>query len=274
MTPPENPPSSPTERVGRSGTLSGQRRERRALRIGLGVSAVAHLLILALYPLLFGPTSPLPSPGAPEDPERLPEGVRVVAVIESIEPEPDSDRPLVPEPDVVPREQIPTPEQPADPGPDEERAEVSPTVPSVAERLRPRMADPRLWAPLDPEQLHLTDLERAELLLRGMIQNWNDSAAVAAALSGRALDWTFTDEEGRRWGLSPGRLHLGDFSIPLPFSFQVSPGQREEWERRQWELEDMARGTASAEIRDTWAERAREIRRRMEEERARRPGGG
>jgi hypothetical protein len=107
-----------------------------------------------------------------------------------------------------------------------------------------------------------------------MIRSWNDSVAVAVALSGEATDWTYTDEEGRRWGLSPGRLHLGDFSIPLPFSFQLPPGRRDEV---------MARGTGRSRTilrgappprSGSWAERAREIRERMDEERARAGGGG
>jgi hypothetical protein len=150
---------------------------------------------------------------------------------------------------------------------------------TAAERLRPQMGDPRLWAPLERSLLDLSDAERAEIILRSMVLDWNDSLAVAVALSGDATDWTFTDDEGRRWGLSPGRLHLGDFSIPLPLSFQVPPGRREEFARRDWEIRDILRGTATAEVRRSWAERAREIRQRMDEERARAgmpptPGGG
>jgi hypothetical protein len=150
---------------------------------------------------------------------------------------------------------------------------------TAAERLRPQMGDPRLWAPLERALLDLSDVERAEIILRSMVLDWNDSLAVAVALSGDATDWTFTDEEGKRWGLSPGRLHLGDFSIPLPLSFQVPAGRREEFARRDWEMRDILRGTATAEVRRSWAERAREIRQRMDEERARAgtppsPGGG
>jgi hypothetical protein len=143
---------------------------------------------------------------------------------------------------------------------------------TAAERLRPRMGDPRLWAPLDRSILDLSEQERAELYLRGMIRDWNDSVAVAVALSDQATDWTYTDDEGRRWGLSPGRLHLGDFSIPLPLSFQLPPGRRDEAARVSWEMRDILRGSATAEIRRSWAERAREIRERMEAERAQAAG--
>ena len=54
----------------------------------------------------------------------------------------------------------------------------------------------------------------------------NDSAAAAAEAAAEATDWTYTDEEGRRWGISPGKLHLGDLTLPLP-SFGTSSAQRE-----------------------------------------------
>ncbi len=243
----------------------------------MALSVVAHLLFLAVYPILTARVVPDAPSELPVDRIPEPEGLRVIALSEF--PESPEDADTEPPPAPLPDDPTPTELPEADPDAQEDEDEetgaaIDPSLPSVAERLRPRMADPRLWAPLDAETLALTDLERAELLLRGMIQNWNDSVAVAAALSGRALDWTFTDEDGKRWGLSPGRLHLGEFSIPLPFSFEVAPGRREEWERRQWENEDITRGAATAAIRETWSERAREIRRRMEEERARNREGG
>ena len=72
---------------------------------------------------------------------------------------------------------------------------------------------------------------------------------------------------GRRWGLASGRLYLGDFSVPLPFSFEVSPDQRREWAGRQWLAQDLAQGAVVAQIRETWADRARAIRERLEAER-------
>lgn len=246
--------------------------------MGFAISIVLHLLALVLYPVLMDRLEPVPPPGAPVTPDDAPiRGIEILALRE-IAPEDEPD---------LPPEEEPLPEEPADPVPvrplppldpgeeptpgvdEEDEEEVRRAT--AAERLQPTMGDPRLWAPLDREYTDLTDEERAELLLRGMIRSWNDSVAVAAALSGRATDWTYTDEDGRRWGLSPGRLHLGDFSIPLPFAFEMPPGRREAMARRQWEIDDLMRGAASAEVRETWAERAREIRERMERERR---GGG
>jgi hypothetical protein len=133
------------------------------------------------------------------------------------------------------------------------------------------MIDPRLWAPVELVGANLTDEERAQLLLSGMIRSWNDSMAIALALSDRATDWTYTDDQGRRWGLSPGRLHLGDFSIPLPFAFGGSMEQnmlrRRELEDLEWIRQDLERARIQGEIQEVWAERARAIRERMEAER-------
>jgi hypothetical protein len=260
----------PPARSPESAPPSPERRESRAVRIGLAISVVLHLLGVALYPVVMNILVPVPVPAAPGEAERVRLGMEVV-LLEEVAEAPD------PEPRVEPLELRVAPAAPAA----APRAEVDDELPpspevraSVAERLRPRVVDPRLWVPMDPDITQLTDQERAELMLRGMIQSWNDSMAVAAALADDALDWTYTDDDGRRWGLSPGRLHLGDFSIPLPFQFLPPPGRREEWAQRQWEIQDMARAAATATIRETWAERAREIRRRMEEERSPPPGDG
>jgi hypothetical protein len=264
---PAHPDLPPHPRM--SGQARTRSRERRAVRIGFGVSVVVHLLVLVLYPLIMDRLTPRPFPAEPTPFDREDRGT-VVLLIREIPPEDEPD-PVVeaPEEPTVPVPVPPAPPvapDPALPAPDVEEEEERRRA-TAAERLQPAMGDPRVWAPLDQRHTELTDEERAELLLRGMIRSWNDSVAVAAALSGQALDWTYTDDDGRRWGLSPGRLHLGDFSIPLPFSFEMPPGRREAMARRQWEMEDILRGAVSSEVREVWAERAREIRERMERER-------
>jgi hypothetical protein len=140
---------------------------------------------------------------------------------------------------------------------------------TIAERLQPRSIDPRLWAPIDEQYLELSDEERARLLIEGLIQTYNDSLAIAQALSERATDWTFTDDQGRRWGLSPGRLHLGDFSVPLP-AIATPRGRVEAALARQFITDDLQRAAVTAQIRETWSERARAIRERLELERQQR----
>jgi len=257
--------------------VSPRGRERRALRLGLLASLALHLLVLTMWTIL---PAPFGSPRTVGEEEELRDprvGMDVVVILETDEaPEPSAAEtlpdPLDPVPEIpaeieAPSEPVEAGEPEPDPGEEEDATVEGPGL-SVAEQLRPRMIDPRLWAPVDPRHTDLTEAEKAELLLRGMIQSWNDSMAVAEALSDRATDWTYTDSEGRRWGLAPGRLHLGDFSIPLPLAFDVPPHLRQEWSQRQWMLDDLSRGAINAQIQETWADRARTIRARMEAERA------
>jgi len=257
---------------------SPHRREQRAVRTGIALSALLHLVALAFYPVLTGnPEGLLPTwESELEDPLR--EGIELVELLEVPDPQPavavaEVVAPPIEELEDPPQEPVPIVAATGDgpPGQDEATEQEDATDEdelTVAERLQPRMVDPRVWAPLPAEFGELSEFERAELLLRGMIQSWNDSMAVAEALSERARDWTFTDAEGRRWGLAPGRLYLGDFSIPLPVQLQLSPGAGDPWIR-----DDLARGAASAVIQETWTERARTIRERMEMERGPPPSG-
>ena len=250
--------------------ISPYSRERRALNTGLLVSAVLHLLLVALYPFLLGDPEPRARRNESATQQPIVEGTQIVQIIELPEP-PELPQEVIAEespaeslqPEVFDLEVIAGGDDTPATEPEEDEEGLT-----VAEQLRPRIIDPRVWAPLDPDYTQLTDEERAQLLLRGMIESWNDSIAVAEALSERATDWSYTDDEGRRWGLSPGRLHLGDFSIPLPFSFALPPGRREALAERQLIRDDLARGAATAIIRETWAERARAIRERLEAERA------
>lgn len=282
--PTSQPPSEPGSPLSRAS--DAHQEWNRALIWGLGVSVGVHFLLLLVYPALVDRMEAhLPEIHRP-DPELVDPGVELVLLDEL------TDLPEEPEEDELPQE-VPVDSPPPDPDlPPAEPAEEVGVEPGeeevdepgpmdedevrrhVAELLRPQTPDPRLWRPDGQAYLELSDEERARLMIYGMMQDWNDSVAVAAALSEGARDWTYTDEEGRRWGLSPGRIHLGDFSVPLPFSFETPPGLRDRANRQQWINEDIARGAAAAAIRETWAERAQEIRRRMDEERERERSGG
>jgi len=272
-----NPPGSGS-RSPPSFPPSPQRREQRAIRIGIALSALLHLVALAFYPVLTGHPEGLLPTRESELQDPLQEGIELVELLEVLDQQPavavaEVVAPPVEEPEDPPQEPVAIVVATGDEPPGEEAATDQEDATdedelTVAERLQPRMVDPRVWAPLPAGFGELSEFERAELLLRGMIQSWNDSMAVAEALSERARDWTFTDAEGRRWGLAPGRLYLGDFSIPLPVQLQLSPGAGDPWIR-----DDLVRGAASAVIQETWTERARTIRERMELERGEPPGG-
>jgi len=268
MDPTASQPRSPPLR--RSTRLA---KELRTARLALLASVVLHLLVLALFPTFSQPYGRFPAelrgPSLVADDF----GIEVV-ILPGDEPAQGAlGRPDAPAPgNVTPAASLPA-DIPLSDGGSEERIEEATDEsprPSVAERLLPQMVDPRLWAPVELIGIELTDMERAELLLSGMIRSWNDSVAIALALSDRATDWTYTDGQGRRWGLSPGRLHLGDFSIPLPFSFGGGEGnmlRRRELSDLEWIRQDLERARIQGEIHEVWVERARAIRERMETER-------
>ncbi len=276
------PPPDPQEILESAGRARTRRGHRRALAWGLGLSALGHVVLVLLYPGLLDRVPEVRVTPAPAPSELRVEGIEIISFRDvEEEPAPSEEEPppevVIDLPDPTTPESpeaLPLPAPPPLPTPTGEgvrATEREDRERAAAELLRPQMGDPRIWAPLDRSLTDLTDAELAEVYLRGMIRDWNDSVAVAVALSGEATDWTYTDSEGRRWGLSPGRLHLGDFSIPLPLSFEVPQARRNDQMVRNWEIQDILRGVASAEVRQSWAERAREIRERMD---AQRSGGG
>ncbi|MGH7475225.1 MAG: hypothetical protein ACRELD_02960, partial [Longimicrobiales bacterium] len=151
-------------------------------------------------------------------------------------------------------------------------AQPAPGRVGAAERLRPRHADERLWAPVDrlalpPE----SDEARMRERLAGRIGTWNDSIAAEEEAARRALDWTVKGKNGERWGISPAGIHLGTITLPAP----VFAGNAEAAARaREWnEIQGQA---DHARIRDRFDDRVRAIRERKDAERAARkpPNGG
>ncbi len=256
--PPARPPVQPRIRY------------RRAFWISLGLSGALHLLAIALYPNLH-----LRIPEAGYRPGgaatfATPQGTELVNLRELAPTDPEALRPELrePEPEKPPVLDAPgaggkPPMEPASPG--EGAAGASPRT--NAELLRPGDGDLRIWAPIDPERYQPSLEELMEMGLLWELEAFADSAALADEMARRALDWTYKDAEGRRWGVSPGKLHLGDLTLPLPFGFGPPPEGREKIQGRVWEWEEIQRGVGSAAVRESWKERNEAIRRRKEAER-------
>lgn len=227
---------------------------------GLGVSALLHLGFLFLYPILMARITPDPAGAVRPGSTVEPGGIEVLRLSEL--PEPASEPPDLPvepeeEPDPQPRDPTPAPE-PA--------SEASGERPTAAERLRvPESGDRRIWRPVDPSLTELTDEERARLRILARLEALNDSALSEAERLRRAREWVYTDEEGKKWGISPGQLHLGGVTIPMP-SFSAPPSARDALE--EWRWDDVERGASTSIIRDTWEERIEAIRERRDAERA------
>ncbi len=253
-------------------------RYRGMFRISLGISAVLHLLAISLYPSFF---SGIPNAGQnfggflqPLNPP----GTELVNLVE-LPPEQDPDAPLPP--DEISPEAPALPVTVAPPGldvsPGLEALDPARMGTTAAERIRPKAGDLRYWAPVSEERTALSEQEILRLRFVAQMELANDSAALAAERATAAQDWTYTDDEGKRWGVSPGKLHLGDLTLPMPFGFGASAGQRERGEDRLWAWDEIQSGATSGALSNAWKERDKAIRERMNAQRkpdTTRTGGG
>lgn len=237
----------------------------RALAVGMGASAALHIALIVLYSVAITQWSPRETIVAVESPSRGFDDMRIVRVIE-IEP-PD----LTAEPPDEPPQ--PTAEiqlEVADAGlpvPGGVDLDEPPRGRRASDVLKVWSSDARLWREAMPELFELTDAERMQLELAGRLEEWTDSVAEVVAAELALTDWTTTDDQGRRWGISPGQLHLGDITLPLPFYFSGNSWQREQASRRAWEDQDILNGANAQALRSSWRERAEAIRRRQDRNR-------
>jgi hypothetical protein len=248
-------------RTGRSRSGLGS---RRVIYTAFAISAAVHLLFIVVYPSLMHRDIRTEIPFLLPINVENPQGMDVIQVIEVL-PEEDPERPD--EPEVV--ESVTDPAVAArlpDLGAVEGPVLVEPG-PTAAERLRPNLRDERVWAPIAEERLQLTLEQRLDLDLAARIVQYQDSVMEAIASAGSADDWTFTDAQGRRWGVSSGAIHLGDITITLPnFTFGGSDPMAQREVMRVWEA--MQRQASQALVQESWKSRAEAIRARRDRERA------
>lgn len=244
-----------------------RRHPARVRAITLVASVAIHLLVFYL-PSSFD--APVGSPDAFSTSATAPlAGIEIVNLIESdavASPE---------EPDVSLQTATSTPtvSLPGAPGDDLEprvRIEAPDPGPTAAERLRPATRTEELWIPLTVEATTLSDQELIHNLVYRRLAEFNDSMAVRAARAARGTDWTYTDDEGNRWGVSPGQLHLGSITIPLPFSFGTPGGASGDRLDQLLMEREIQRAAGLLETDRTIRERAAAIKARIDEERARR----
>jgi hypothetical protein len=236
-------PRAPSRHVIRAG-LPVAPGEQRAYRLAFAASALLHILLLLFVfgRMEFGERDPLqdweellPVAGTPilpfiiaeGTPVESPEALRTVPAPPEVvlpRPEPAVPRPAAPEPTA------PTVTPPVATGTTGgtgvseggREAGASPTtggrVPTIEERLSPRLGDPRIFArtPVNPLSRPLTAEEAARARWTAAIDAVADSMMTEAERAARALDWTVKEKDGDRWGVSPGKLHLGKVTLPLP----------------------------------------------------------
>lgn len=249
-------------RTGRSSVRERAGRERRVLRLGLILSVLLHVLVLGLVGGLLdrSPTRrpPPPTPLIAEPPT----GMRAVNI--------------APVPDVAPPEVVEEPRSPereevvVAASPDAPRAEAVPDELTAADRLAPRLVDPRLWRPvvLLPREPTIADVQAR---LDAALELLSDSALAATEREIRSRDWTIEDGSGGRWGISPGKLHLGKLTLPLPIYYA------EEWDPERGEWYDLEAQVDRTRFLESFEDRVKAIRERRDRERRERKqqeGGG
>ncbi len=241
---------------------------RRAWTLAFAVSALAHVLLFLVLRFERTDYTELVSPATRLVAVREAVGTRV----EQIQELPPGVIPEEPEPPPVPRTRFETPPARADlpvvreaPPAAEAPARRAPT--SFRELLQPAGRSPEVWRAPSPIHTPLDPRAEASARVSGRLDAYNDSVALAAAQAARAVDWTRTDEDGGRWGVSPEGIHLGDITIPVPINFSPGPGKRDEVAGRVRDWGEIQAQGARQEGKETFEERVRAIRERKERER-------
>jgi len=228
------------------------------------VSIAAHVVAILLYASIMQVLRPDSAAFTLDTDNEVDEGVNLIQLMEIDQNDPD--RPDEPEEIQEVRASEENVRPPFIPGP--AVGELVPPGPTAAERLRPNLVDARIWAAPPPEFYELSVGEREELLLSHRIVEWYDSVALVRTAEARLTDWTFTDSKGGRWGVSDGRIYLGDIELPLPLNFGTPVGKRDETNYRLWEFDEIQRQSVQYLIEQNWKERSQAIRERRDLERA------
>jgi hypothetical protein len=137
--------------------------------------------------------------------------------------------------------------------------------------MGPELGDPRLVVPPQavPERIP-TDEERYQEHFADRIRALNDSLAGEADRQRRANDWTFTDRNGRKWGINERGPVVGGRNVPIPVPVPVprSARDREDEARRERDQRrEIDRQAEQTERERYLRERGRAIRERNERER-------
>ncbi len=270
--------------------LSRPERERRTSALALAGAILVHIIILLLL-LVTGPLGGRWSPGIPTFGNPQDQVVTLLLpgtdvggtghVVAPAPPEHGAETPLVAPrhiPTTIPAVPAPAAGQgaPGAPGAGQGGAEGAGTegegaggaaYGNSAARFRPKAWDRRLWEPPDALLPTQSDADRVAARVQNKLDAVNDSAAAVADAARKGTDWTIKDKNGKEWGVSPGKLHLGGLTLPLPLGFQTPAGRRDQAEREQANWDEIQRSASQAEIRHTFDERVKAIRERKAKER-------
>lgn len=152
---------------------------------------------------------------------------------------------------------------------------ASPGAGGVGERLRPGFRDSRLYvAPGTVVAPEKTNQQKYMEHLTARIEASNDSVEAGARTPN--TDWTVSDANGGKWGLSEKGLHLG--SVTIPNALIPKPGatgtnqKREEARTEQQQRDEIRRQEEDRARREAREESIRAARERANAERQSRAG--
>jgi hypothetical protein len=143
---------------------------------------------------------------------------------------------------------------------------------SVIERMAPPVGDPQLLGQTNPAPL-LTGPAAVRARVADRLVPFNDSIAAEQLAAKRAKDWTVTDQDGKRWGVSPGVMHLKNITLGLsratngatpPDAIVAPPGRREEMNARRQIWNEIQLQSTRGEITITLDDRVKQIRMRKD----------
>ncbi len=268
MTEPQQPLSALDER---------RRDYRNAVRMGLAISAVAHLLVVFVLAraLSFDPASFRSPPRRRIELQGLPV-VQVGEVLPAFESDPEAIS-LPPEEEPEPEPDRPDGETPRGPPsvPSLGRGQVGPPGLTNAEKLQPHEGDERLWYDLEgqpiPEYLDGNAYAAYEGELRARLSLMLDSLSLSEEQRRRAVEW-LTGDEGQEWGVTPDGIYIAGVLIPLSLGqlfAEEGPNGRESRQRLR-DLQDIQMQDLQGEAERIRKERAQAMRDRTKEELERR----
>lgn len=278
-----SPPQPQKQRDGRQqlfGTLLDSRPTHTRSRTALVAAVLLHVALLALLVVVSRPFIPKLSQKLfqpitiiiPEEESAIEALRRTTAAVPTRAKPPTQEEGRTADPGLTftPGTVAPIPQ--ARPGPvttepDDGRASRANVPRSLAERLIPRMIDPRLsprgsYAPTDQSPAAAVRERISDRLAL-----YNDSVDAAADARRRLLDWTKKTKDGKAWGIGPdGRIHLGDITLPA-IAFAPPAGRRDEINARNRDWAEI-QAQANREFgRQEFKDRVKAIRARKDKER-------
>lgn len=81
--------------------------------------------------------------------------------------------------------------------------------------VRPRLSDPRLWAPTTTRLLPASPATPLPTMNAALSRTVDSTKRAGGMPLNAVSDWTKTDAKGRKWGLDPGGLRLGRIGISI-----------------------------------------------------------